>query len=120
MGHALQAHRFKYGSGTASVATVPCTLIVRQSSATGCAEHHLLWWCARHIHLLCRSSRSHAIFTISLEQRRRQMMRPASAPPSMGCTPGGNNDSSDSDSSESEEEPDDAGDEYLIAKVWHM
>jgi hypothetical protein len=38
----------------------------------------------------------------------------------MGCTPGGNNDSSDSDSSESEEEPDDAGDEYLIAKVWHM
>eukprot|EP00775_Hariotina_reticulata_P005026 gene5026-5268_t len=69
-----------------------------------------------------RSSRSHAIFTITLEQRRRQVMRPASAPPAMGCTPGGtdtmgNNDSSDSESSESEEEPDDAGDDYLIAKM---
>lgn len=35
----------------------------------------------------CRSSRSHAIFTITVEQRRRQMVRPASAPPAVESTP---------------------------------
>lgn len=34
-----------------------------------------------------RSSRSHAIFTITLEQRRRQLVRPASAPPAVESTP---------------------------------
>lgn len=82
-------------------------------------EAALLPWCD------CRSSRSHAIFTITLEQRRRQLVRPASAPPAVQYTPGGtaitagSSDSSEAESSEEEdeEELEAAGDEYLIAKV---
>jgi hypothetical protein len=76
---------------------------------------------------VCRSSRSHAIFTITLEQRKQNMVRPASAPPAVEYTPGGsalppacaNSDSSEGESTEEEDEEDleCAGDDYLIAKV---
>lgn len=76
---------------------------------------------------MCRSSRSHAIFTITLEQRKRHIVRPASAPPAVEYTPGGstlpppcaNSDTSEGESTEEEdeEELEGAGDDYLIAKV---
>jgi hypothetical protein len=75
---------------------------------------------------VCRSSRSHAIFTITLEQRKRNMVRPASAPPAVEYTPGGsalppacgNSDSSEGESTEEEDEEEECtGDDYLIAKV---
>ncbi|WIA39358.1 hypothetical protein OEZ86_005467 [Tetradesmus obliquus] len=74
-----------------------------------------------------RSSRSHAIFTITLEQRKRHIVRPASAPPAVEYTPGGstlpppcaNSDTSEGESTEEEdeEELEGAGDDYLIAKM---
>ncbi len=81
----------------------------------------------------CRSSRSHAIFTITVEQRRRQLVRPASAQPRAAgarrAVEGGRERGSDgseslgeSDSEESDDDEDDEAhggeDEYLIAKVW--
>ena len=60
-----------------------------------------------------RSSRSHAIFTITLEQRKQLPMRPSSDGGALEERAG----ASSEEDSEGDEALDDSGDDYLIAKM---